>query len=121
MIAWAKSPLESLDNWLAEKGFSLPDFSLPSFPDLISWAKAPIDTFTEWISEFDIGTVIGDAIGSAWDWVTSPLEEFTGKIREWLPFSPAKEGPLSDLDKVGFWVGWITVASSIARPGHPSS
>lgn len=116
MIAWAKSPLESLDNWLAEKGFSLPDFSLPSFPDLISWAKAPIDTFTEWISEFDIGTVIGDAIGSAWDWVTSPLEEFTGKIREWLPFSPAKEGPLSDLDKVGF--GLVdTVASSISKAG----
>ena len=98
--------------WLAEKGIKLPDFSLPTFPDLIAWAKAPIDAFIEWISGFNIGTLIGEALGSAWDFVTAPLEGLTQRIRNWFPFSPAKEGPLADLDKVG--LGLVdTVASSI--------
>lgn len=120
LIAWAKQPLDSLGTWLEDKGFSLPEFSIPSFPDLIAWAKSPIDAFTEWISDFDIGTVIGDAIGGAWDYVTAPLEGFTEKIRNWLPFSPAKEGPLSDIDRVGF--GLVdTIAQSIDKAGAMGS
>ncbi|NMB25453.1 MAG: phage tail tape measure protein [Firmicutes bacterium] len=88
-------------DWLADKGIKLPEFKVPSFPDLIEMASDTFDTFLTWLSEFDLGSAIGTAIGSAWDFVTKPLENFTQGIRDWLPFSPAKEGPLSDLDQVG--------------------
>lgn len=41
---------------------------------------------------------INDAIGG----VLSKIKEVAGKIREFLPFSPAKTGPLSDLDHLDF-------------------
>lgn len=103
-------------NWLAERGIKLPEFQLPTFPDLIGWASGAFDTFLTWLSEFDLGSAIGTAIGAAWDGVTKPLSGLTQKIRDWFPFSPAKEGPLADLDKAG--LGLVdTVASSIDSAG----
>lgn len=45
-----------------------------------------------------IASGIRNAIGN----VTSAISSVTSKIRNFLPFSPAKEGPLSDLDKLDF-------------------
>ena len=99
-------------DWLEARGIKLPEFRLPTFPDLIGWASGAFDTFLTWLSEFDLGTAIGEAIGGAWDFVTAPLEGLTQRIRDWFPFSPAKEGPLADLDKTG--IGLVsTVADSI--------
>jgi len=116
LTAWASERLESFGNWLAERGISLPEISLPSFPDLIAWALGPVETFREWISTVDFGSVLGDAIRSAWDFIASPIENLTQGIRNFLPFSPAKEGPLADLDRVGR--GLIdTIAGSIRDAG----
>lgn len=41
---------------------------------------------------------INSAIGK----VLSTIEKVAGKVRDFLPFSPAKEGPLSDLDHLDF-------------------
>lgn len=45
---------------------------------------------------------IADGIGSALGKITKPVKDVAGKIRDFLPFSPAKEGPLQDLDKLNF-------------------
>lgn len=45
-----------------------------------------------------IASGIRNAIGN----VTSAISSVTSKIRNFLPFSPAKEGPLMDLDKLDF-------------------
>ncbi|MEH7511601.1 hypothetical protein V7146_02470 [Gottfriedia acidiceleris] len=41
-------------------------------------------------------------IGSMVSKVTSKISEVAGQVRDFLPFSPAKTGPLSDLDKLDF-------------------
>lgn len=45
---------------------------------------------------------IADGIRSAISAVTNAISSVTKKIRDFLPFSPAKEGPLKDLDKLDF-------------------
>lgn len=59
-----------------------------------------------------IVTSIADGIKSAIGKVTSAISGITSKIRNFLPFSPAKEGPLKDLDKLDFGG---TIAKSLAR------
>lgn len=55
---------------------------------------------------FDAGrnivTSIADGIRSAIGWVTDAIEDVASTIRDFLPFSPAKEGPLKDLNKLNF-------------------
>ena len=46
--------------------------------------------------------MIADGIKGAIGKVTGAISEITQKIRNFLPFSPAKEGPLDDLHKLNF-------------------
>lgn len=46
--------------------------------------------------------MIGDGILSGVKFVTNAIDSIVGKIRDFLPFSPAKTGPLSDLDQLNF-------------------
>ncbi|MBP1041255.1 hypothetical protein I6N95_09575 [Vagococcus sp. BWB3-3] len=46
--------------------------------------------------------MIGDGILAGVKFVTNAIDTIVGKIRDFLPFSPAKTGPLSDLDQLNF-------------------
>lgn len=46
--------------------------------------------------------MIGEGIMSGVGVVTDAIDTIVGKIRDFLPFSPAKTGPLSDLDQLNF-------------------
>ena len=48
-------------------------------------------------------SMIADGIKSAVGKVTGAVSDLAGSIRNFLPFSPAKEGPLQDLDKLNFY------------------
>lgn len=48
-----------------------------------------------------VGMIAG-GISSAVHKVTDAIGSVVGKVRDFLPFSPAKTGPLSDLDKLNF-------------------
>ncbi|WP_054705383.1 hypothetical protein [Bacillus sp. JCM 19041] len=50
----------------------------------------------------NIVTSIADGIRSAIGSVTSAISNVAGKIRDFLPFSPAKEGPLQDIHRLNF-------------------
>src|SRR5699024_6351267 len=45
---------------------------------------------------------IADGIKGAISKVTDAIGNVTQKVRDFLPFSPAKDGPLKDLDKLDF-------------------
>src|SRR5699024_4871928 len=49
-----------------------------------------------------IVTSIADGIKGAIGAVTGAISNVVGKVRDFLPFSPAKLGPLKDLDKLNF-------------------
>jgi TP901 family phage tail tape measure protein len=55
-----------------------------------------------------IGSMVASGIKSAISKCTSAASDMVSAIRDFLPFSPAKVGPLSDLDKLNF-------GSSIAK------
>ncbi len=50
----------------------------------------------------NIVTSIAQGITSAIGSVTSAISNVAGKIRDFLPFSPAKEGPLQDIHRLNF-------------------
>jgi predicted PurR-regulated permease PerM len=65
------------------------------------------ETVTGWISDFyDAGAnivgSIADGISSAVGSVTGAIEGVVSKVRGFLPFSPAKEGPLDDIHRLNF-------------------
>lgn len=69
--------------------------------------KAAYDTVINWGKTFfDAGAnivgMIAGGISSAIGKVTDAIGDITQKIRNFLPFSPAKEGPLRDLNKLNF-------------------
>src|SRR5699024_12122407 len=57
-------------------------------------------------------TAIGDGIKNAAGAVKDKMSNLVGSLRDMLPFSPAKEGPLRDLHKLNFGG---TIADSIDR------
>src|SRR5690625_4800300 len=59
-----------------------------------------------------IVTSIADGIKGATSKVTDAAKNLVGKVRNLLPFSPAKEGPLKDLDKLNFGG---TIGDAIAK------
>jgi TP901 family phage tail tape measure protein len=71
------------------------------------------DTFLEAGKGFIDALVKGikDAAGG----VTDAVKDIAKKVRDFLPFSPAKVGPLSDLDKLDF-AGPITAAMKAGTP-----
>lgn len=70
---------------------------------------------TGWFNKFfDAGSnivhMIGDGIWNAIDYVTDAIGDVAQSIRNFLPFSPAKEGPLRDIHRLNFGG---TIADSI--------
>lgn len=59
-----------------------------------------------------IVSMIADGIKAAAGKVTGAAKDLMGKVRNFLPFSPAKDGPLRDLHKLNFGG---TIAGSIDR------
>ena len=65
------------------------------------------DAVTGFFSRFkdagrNIVTSIADGIKGAIGTVTDAIGNVASKVRDFLPFSPAKEGPLKDLDRLNF-------------------
>ena len=76
-----------------------------------------LDTITGWFSSFanagaNIVGMIADGIRGAVGKVTSAIGNVTSKIRDFLPFSPAKKGALRDIHRLNFGG---TIADSIKR------
>lgn len=114
---WLKDHVPGLklivDNW---------DKIVAYFRDLWERVKAPFIQFWKWIKGIgsamyeggkNIVTSIWDGMKAAWgglvDWFKSGLKT----LREYLPFSPAKRGPLMDIHRVKLVE---TIASNI-KPG----
>ncbi|WP_373786492.1 phage tail tape measure protein, partial [Jeotgalibaca porci] len=79
-----------------------------------------IDTITGWFSSFssagaNIVGMIADGITGAIGKVTGAIGNVAAKIREFLPFSPAKQGALRDIHKLNFGG---TIADSINRDAY---
>lgn len=79
-----------------------------------------ISTITGWFGSFasagaNIVGMIADGIRGAIGKVTSAIGNVTAKIREFLPFSPAKQGALRDIHKLNFGG---TIADSINRDAY---
>lgn len=73
----------------------------------VVWIAKGLDAVTEYLfgfSLFDAGKnivkTIGDGIAAMATWPVDKMKGVVQKIRNLLPFSPAKEGPLRDLHKV---------------------
>src|SRR5690606_39477386 len=68
----------------------------------------------DWLSSsFILGDVIASGIELAMEWIPEPLRGIDERILSFLPQSPAEEGPLARLDRVG--PGLVgTIADSIA-------
>lgn len=67
-----------------------------AYNTVINWGK------TFFNAGANIVGMIAGGIKSAIGKVTSAIGDITQKIRNFLPFSPAKEGPLRDLNKLNF-------------------
>ena len=68
-----------------------------------------MDKINEWKSKFfeagkNIVTSIADGIRGAVGKVKSAIGDVVQTVRNYLPFSPAKEGPLKDLNKLDFTI-----------------
>lgn len=68
-----------------------------------------LSKFLEWRSKFfnagkNIVSSIADGIKSAIGVVTEAIDSIAQKVRNFLPFSPAKEGPLRDLHRLDFGI-----------------
>ncbi|MFC6766019.1 phage tail tape measure protein [Natrinema soli] len=74
-----------------------------AFGDLINGALDKVDGFANKFTNAGEGLIdaMVDGITDAPDAIKDAVADTVGKARKYLPFSPAKEGPLSDLDKAG--------------------
>ncbi|MGD9663409.1 MAG: phage tail tape measure protein, partial [Porticoccaceae bacterium] len=66
-----------------------------------NWGSNLINTILEPFRNLDIAQTIINAILAVPQKIKGALSSLAQTIRDFLPFSPAKIGPLSDLDKVG--------------------
>ncbi len=73
-----------------------------------------LDSIREWFATtFNLGDAIAAGIERAMEWIPEPLRGIAERILNFLPQSPAEEGPLAHLDRVG--PGLVgTIADSIA-------
>ncbi|MGP1411478.1 MAG: phage tail protein [Peptoanaerobacter stomatis] len=68
-----------------------------------------IDEIKSWFGDFkdagaNIVNMIADGIKGAIGTVTDAIGDVVSSVRNYLPFSPAKEGPLRDLNKLDFTI-----------------
>jgi TP901 family phage tail tape measure protein len=82
-------------------------FSLAAIPSLFLALGSKIIGALTGIDLYSSGVAIVQSlingISSMIGAVTSKISELAGTIRKYMPFSPAKEGPLSDIDKIDFY------------------
>jgi phage-related protein len=84
------------------------DFKLLQISDGVSGVFNKIVSFVKGLGStfYDAGKglieMMANGIKNAAKAVYDTVEKIAGKIRDFLPFSPAKTGPLSDLDKLDF-------------------
>jgi hypothetical protein len=98
-INWA---YEKARGWLAEHtGLELPEFKIPSVDKLFDKIESKIQWLKDKLNVLDFGGSIRDGINATKGTAIGAVQGMTQKVRNFLPFSPAKEGPLSDLDKTG--------------------
>jgi hypothetical protein len=92
--------------WNKGKEFvaGLNPFKFPDIPDL----PDPIAKIDEWsarikskLSNIDFGSALKTAIENAMDKLPGWMQGMAKKVMDYLPQSPAKVGPLSQLDRVG--------------------
>jgi hypothetical protein len=81
--------------WLPEMDISMVTKPIDKIVDKFKWLKDKLNNVN--IAGAIKDSLSDSALGKATDKVTS----FVGGIRDRLPFSPAKIGPLSDIDSVG--------------------
>src|SRR5690625_5873975 len=79
--------------------------------------KGALKVVTGMVSSFKeagekIISMIADGIKGAASKVTGAAKDLMGKVRNLLPFSPAKDGPLTDLHQLNFGG---TIADSIRK------
>lgn len=88
--------------------------------ELMRRAKEKIASFGEkfFAAGKNIAKSIADGILSGLGEVKDAIGKVTKKVRDFLPFSPAKEGPLKDLNKLNFGG---TIAESIFNAKTPVS
>jgi TP901 family phage tail tape measure protein len=88
-VSWAVRKLDDLTKGVREK-----------FSSILSWIRGLGRKF------YDAGKGLIDmmkkGIENAANRVIGAVQRIAGKVRDFLPFSPAKDGPLSDLDKLDF-------------------
>ena len=93
MIAGFNLVIQSVINF----GLKIKEFLSPAF----DFVKGKFYGIVNFFEDFNLGEIISNSITSGFDLVTSTMDKFAQKIRDFLPFSPAKTGPLSDIDKTG--------------------
>jgi len=86
------------------------------FSGVVEWFKSKLLSFFKGINLFEAGkkivTTLWEGIKSVAKKPVEAIKSVVSKIRRFLPFSPAKEGPLKDLHKTGFKLV-ETIAQSI--------
>lgn len=98
----AKSIWGGMKSWFEDKtGIKLPEFQFPKLPDIKDMVCTWIDNIRNFFDNLDLGLMLKGVFDKALDLIPQPLKNLANKILGFLPQSPAKEGPLSSLDKVG--------------------
>ncbi|MGN4578392.1 carbamoyl-phosphate synthase large subunit [Bacillus cereus group sp. MYBK74-1] len=105
-----KALIEGILNLVGELGSTIKNNVIKSMTDSLNNAK---DTF------FNAGQglmeMLKKGLISMKDSVLGTMSDIAGKVRDFLPFSPAKTGPLSDLDHLDFG-GPISDSIKLAFP-----
>lgn len=105
-----KALIEGILNLVGELGSTIKNNVIKSMTDQLNNAK---DTF------FNAGKglmeMLKKGLISMKDSVLGTMSDIAGKVRDFLPFSPAKTGPLSDLDHLDFG-GPISDSIKLAFP-----
>jgi hypothetical protein len=79
----------------------------------LTFIKTKLSELFTWItSNFNFGKALSTAIQNGIDSLPGPMKSIAQKIMDFLPHSPAKEGPLSEIDTVGAGL-WGTIGKGI--------
>jgi cell fate (sporulation/competence/biofilm development) regulator YmcA (YheA/YmcA/DUF963 family) len=98
--SWIKDIWQKIVTAVAKKALEVYTTVKGKFDEVVSFLKGLGSTF------YDAGKGLIEqmikGIKSMVKKVTGTISKIAGKVRDFLPFSPAKTGPLSDLDKLDF-------------------
>lgn len=89
-------------DWLAENaGIKLPDIKLPTLPDVVGAIRKWVNNFKNEIKEINMAQAFKEMIDETINKLPGWMQGMAKKMMNFLPQSPAKEGPMKKLDKVG--------------------